>query len=66
MTADQKHWIDNASYHALLEKWRNAPSGDPMFTGEAGVYYSKVMSERREKVGAEQHTATSKDIGWDG
>ena len=50
MTNDQKKWIDNASYTALLYKWRFAPSGDPMFQGDTGDYYAKVMAEKKKTV----------------
>jgi len=65
MTPTQKEWIDNASYEALLRRWRFAPVGDPMLQGDTGDYYSKVMSQRRAEVGDEEHTAASKRIGWD-
>ena len=45
---EQKKWIDNATLFQLLEKWRFAASGDPMFTGEVGDYYSEVMFKKRE------------------
>ena len=47
MTPEQKKWIDEASYEDLLRKWRFAPAGDPMFQGDTGEYYSKVMNEQR-------------------
>ncbi len=64
MTDEQKIWIDNAGYHELLRRWRNAPAGDAIFVGEAGVYYSKVMAEKRAVVGPAEHVAASKAIGW--
>lgn len=60
----QKEWIDQASYEDLLRRWRFAPSGDPMFRGEAGEYYTKVMAEKRKKIGDAGHTQASKNIGW--
>ena len=65
MTTEQKSWIDNASYYALLSKWRFAPVGDPMFQGDTGAYYAEVMKKRREGVGGQGHTQTSKAIGWE-
>ena len=48
-----KAWIDGASYESLLERWRNAPVGDPAFQGEAGRYYrdSRVGGAIQEERG---------------
>lgn len=64
LTDDLKKQIDGMSYGALLSQWRFAPVGAPMFQGESGNYYAKRMNEMREKRGPEEHSATSKDIGW--
>ena len=64
MNEDQKDWIDNASYYALMNRWRFAKSGDPIFQGEAGDYYKKVMSEQRAQVGPAEHTRISKSLGF--
>jgi hypothetical protein len=67
MTNTQRTWIENASYETLLEHWRNAPAGDPMFTDpEAFALYEKTMSERKAEVGQGGHVAASKAIGWGG
>ena len=63
MTPDQKAWIDNASYESLLSKWRFAPAGDPIFQGECGQYYSKVLAEKRS-ANPGGAVAASKQIGW--
>ncbi len=63
MTVDEKKWIDEASIVNLLHKWRFAPSGDSMFAGESGKYYSKVMAAKRDANPA-AYTAASKRIGW--
>lgn len=63
---EMKEWIDNASYEALLSRWRNAPAGDPFFQGEVGEYYKKVMGDRRVEVGDAEHVPASKRIGWRG
>ena len=60
-----KKWIDGASYHELLQKWRYAPSGSPYFQGETGDYYSDVMARKRKEVGNAAHVQASKAIGWD-
>ena len=59
-----KQWIDDASYEQLLSHWRNAPTGDPFFIGEVGIYYQKRMEEKRLEVGDSEHTRVSKSIGW--
>lgn len=64
MTDEQRAWIDGASYEALLARWRFAPVGDPMFQGETGDYFAKVMGERRE-IDPSAHVSASKAIGWD-
>jgi hypothetical protein len=59
-----KKQIDGMNYYALLQLWRFAPSGNPMFEGEVGDYYAKVMNEKRQAVGPAEHTSTSKSLGW--
>lgn len=59
-----KKIIDEMDYESMLRKWRFAPNGDSMFQGEVGKYYSKIMKEKREKVGNESHVRASKLIGW--
>lgn len=61
---DQKEWIDTASYYALMNRWRFSKSGDPIFQGEAGDYYKKVMTELRQKVGNAEHVRVSKNLGF--
>ena len=62
MNERTKRWIDAASYEELLNKWRFARIGDPMFQGETGEYYATVM---REKGKTEDHVQVSKNIGWE-
>jgi len=64
MTDEQKKWIDNASYTALLRRWRFAPSEDGIFQGETGQYYCKVIAKRKAEVGQAAHVKASKSIGW--
>lgn len=66
MNEDTKKHIDAMSYESMLRLWRNAPVGHPMFQGETGDYFSKVMAEKRDKAGPEAHTQASKNIGWEG
>ena len=62
MNTQIKQWIDDANYQQLLFKWRYHPVGDPMFQGEVGDYYRKVMVEKRKTA---DHVQASKNIGWD-
>jgi hypothetical protein len=62
LTESTKKYIDSLSYHRLLDMWRNAPMGEPIFQDETGEYWGKRMSELREQ-GAD-HVQASKDIGW--
>lgn len=64
MDSDTKQWIDNATYKDLLERWRFTPLGDPLFQGETGSYFRKVMAEKKQQVGQAGHVAASKSIGW--
>ena len=61
MSNKDKESIDSATYAELLKKWRFAPSGDPMFQGDTGEYFSLVMHRKRICVDFIQ---ISKDIGW--
>lgn len=63
MTQEEKDWIDNSDYEALLSRWRFAPVGDHMFSGETGDYYSKSLSTRRN-ANPDLHVEISKKIGW--
>ena len=64
MNENQKVWIDGSLYQTLLSKWRFAPSGDPMFQGELGEYYQKVMFEKRDALPHAQQVQASKNVGW--
>lgn len=65
MTEEQRKWIDEASIEALLSRLRFAPSGDPIFTGEAGEHFLKTIARRREEAGPAAWTAASKAVGWE-
>jgi hypothetical protein len=64
MTADQKKWIDNASYEELLRKWRYASVGDPMFIGDTGDYYKEIMLKKRDELNVHP-SVISKRVGWE-
>lgn len=61
MNEKTKSWIDNATYEELLYRWRFAAIGDPLFQGETGDYYAKVMAEKKQTA---NHVQASKNIGW--
>jgi hypothetical protein len=64
-TVALKEWIDKASYESLLKRWRFGESRDPMFHGEVGEYYKKVMGEKRDALPNDERVAASKNVGWD-
>lgn len=65
MTNDEmKRWIDAASYHELLRKWRFADVGEEWFMGDVGAYFSTIMGKRREEIGHDAAVAASKSVGW--
>lgn len=66
LTDELKAKIDAKTYEQLLDRWRNAPIGDPIFQGETGEYWGKRMKELRSQPGGDsKHVAASKSIGWD-
>jgi hypothetical protein len=64
-TEETKKWIDISSYQTLLNKWRFAPSGDPMFQGELGQYYKNTMFAKRDALPHDEQVRASKAVGWD-
>ena len=60
----RKSWIDNADYEALLQSWRFAPVGSPLFQGEVGDYYKKIMAEKKKATPVSEQVRASKAIGW--
>ena len=61
----QKKWIDEASYEALLSKWRFAPVGYPLFRNEVGAYYRESMIKKRDALPHDEQVAASKRVGWE-
>ena len=59
MTTEQKMEIDGMTQEQLCSRWRFAPSGDLLFQGDTGDYFSKVM---KEKGGFTPEI--SKKLGW--
>jgi len=65
LTPELKSQIDSMSYEQLLDRWRNAPSGDQMMRDESGVYWGERMKELRQEPGGQgRHIIASKLIGW--
>jgi len=63
---DVRRWTDDVGYASLLDKWCNAPVGSPLFQGDPGYYFSKVMIEKRNKLTPGEHVAAGRRIGWSG
>lgn len=64
LTEEIKKEIDNMEYAQLLSKWRHSPIGDPMFQGDSGDYFAKVMREKKDSLTHENQVAISKSVGW--
>lgn len=64
MTADEKAWIDTASYEDLLRRWRFSPSGTSWFQGDTGAYYSAQLAKKRAET-PDNGVSASKRIGWE-
>jgi hypothetical protein len=64
MNNDLKETIDNMSYQEMLSLWRFEPCGSVWFQGELGDYFTKAIANKRKLVGDEEHSATSKRLGW--
>ena len=60
---EMKQWIDGASYGQLLDRWRSAPAGEPIFQRPMGDYYKEVMDRKKAEVGPGAAVAASKAIG---
>lgn len=60
-----KQWIDNATYTEMLYRWRFSELGDPMFQGQTGDYFARVMQEKRNQLKAGEQVNASKTVGWE-
>jgi zona occludens toxin (predicted ATPase) len=65
-TEKMKEIIDKMDYETMLGKWRYAPVGDPMFTGEVGDYFTKRMREFQDQKTDVEKVTASKNVGWEG
>jgi len=61
LTENLKKEIDEMSYESMLSQWRFAPVGTPIFQGESGNYFAKIMAEKSKTA---NHVKISKNIGW--
>ena len=59
-----KKRIDKMEYPEMLRLWRNATTGTVLFQGKNGLYFKKVMDEKRKTITSSEHTNISKQIGW--
>jgi hypothetical protein len=66
MTPEQKKQIDDMDYKSMLSFWRFAKAGHPMFQGERGAYFDKVMNEKRDALPSGEAARISKSVGWEG
>ncbi len=62
LTEKLKKEIDEMDYASMLSQWRFASICVPIFQGESGNYFSKVMAEKRKTT---DHVKVSKTIGWE-
>jgi len=60
-----KDQIDRMSYKVMLRKWRFGDTEDPIFQGDTGKYFAKVMAEKKAKLPHSEQVAISKTIGWE-
>ncbi len=60
-----KEIIDLFSYENMIKLHRFAPSGNRYFLGDTGIYFAKVMSEKKSKLSTEECIKISKKVGWD-
>lgn len=59
MTKKQKEEIDSMTQLQLCSKWRFSKPGDPIFIGETGDYFRKVMDKKGGMT-----PQISKQLGW--
>jgi hypothetical protein len=60
-----KNHIDRMSYYEMLKLNRFAYSRHSYFQGETGIYFSKIMNEKEQKLLPGQKVRISKNIGWE-
>lgn len=66
LTDSVKKTIDDLSYRDMLKIWRFEPTGVPMFEGSSGLYFGRVMREKREKLEPGEHSRISRELSFGG
>lgn len=56
--------INGMGYKEMLRLWRHSASGNPMFQGETGEYFAKVMAEKKSALCNLDQVIASKEVGW--
>ena len=64
MDESMKKEIDEMSLYDMLYNQRFAPFGDPLFTGNVGLYFTEVMQAKRNAAPDSEWIRISKAIGW--
>ena len=59
-----RKWLDEQSYKDLLQRWRFAPIGDPIFQGATGKEYAESMSLKKQELSHKEQVRISKEVGW--
>lgn len=65
VSVEMVHMIDLWSYVDMLRKWRFETSGDPMFQGPMGRYFSFIMEQKKFLLSQDEQVTFSKMVGWD-
>lgn len=63
---EMKAEIDGMTYEQLLQKWRFSSIGAPLFQGEVGEYFTKVLNLKKNELSPEAQASISKSVGWNG
>lgn len=64
LTPDRRILIDRMDYEEMLQLWRFAGVGEPLFVGEVGAYFYRRMINLKQQDPAAAVRA-SKNIGWE-
>lgn len=64
MDESKKREINIMCYTEMLRLSRHSPGGDPMFRGEIGIYFAKVMAEKKAALCELDQVIASKEVGW--
>ena len=64
LTEEMKTKIDIMSLREMLAKQRFASIGDPLFQGDIGEYFLKVMREKKSAISNDEWSNISRSVGW--